>query len=96
MLAQVLHAAIQTQGTVLHGGAALTKSGADKPFLKFAYTLNQQFMKGTKKNYYITRMDGSRVYMLHLEVSTRIFNHLITLKLLRYQIAIMNIVQEQK
>lgn len=53
-------------------------------------------MKGIKKNYYITRMDGSTVYMLHLEVSSRIFNHLITLKLLRYQIAIVNIVQEQK
>lgn len=72
------------------------ESGSDKPFLKFAYTLNQRFMKGIKKNYYIARMDGSRVYMLHLEVSSRIFNHLITLKLLRYQIAIMNIVQEQK
>ena len=35
-------------------------------------------------------------FMPHLEVSSRIFNHLITLKLLRYQIAIMNIVQEQK
>lgn len=53
-------------------------------------------MKGIKKNYYITRMDGSTVCMLHLEVSSRILNHLITLKLLRYQIAIMNIVQEQK
>lgn len=87
---------IQTQGTVFNSQAALTKSGADKPFLKLAYTLNQEFMKGIKKNYYITRMDGSTVYMLHLEVSSRIFNHLITLKLLRYQIAIMNIVQEQK
>lgn len=38
----------------------------------------------------------AQLYMLHLEVSGRIFNHLITLKLLRYQIAIMNIVQEQK
>lgn len=53
-------------------------------------------MKDIKKNYDITRMDGSEVCMLHLEVSGRIFNHLITLKLLRYQIATMNIVQEQK
>lgn len=39
---------------------------------------------------------ATEFYMLHLEVSSRIFNHLITLKLLRYQIAIMNIVQEEK
>lgn len=39
------------------------KSGADRPFLKLAYTLNQELMKGIKKNYYITRMDGSTVYM---------------------------------
>lgn len=92
----MLRAVIQTQGTVFNSWAAPTKSGADKPFLKLAYTLNQEFMKGIKKNYCITRMDGSTVYMLHLEVSSRIFNHLITLKLLSYQIAIMNIVQEQK
>lgn len=92
----MLHAEIQTRRAEFSSPAAAAKSGADKPFLKSAYTLNQEFMKGIKQNYYITRMDGSTVCMLHLEVSSRILNHLITLKLLRYQIAIMNIVQEQK
>lgn len=52
--------------------------------------------KALRKSITVLCRMASGIYLLYLEVSSGILNHLITLKLLRYPIAFMNIVQEEK